>query len=340
LKRVGFCLENLSAHAAQELFIEQQDSLARRCQDFMFTCFSTRVRSLLQPAYFLPQAFAGLLQPDPSLQEVALRRARRWYVGLTAAAGCNLPLVQQSLRKSCFKWVLTQEIFEELVRADFQQVPEDLQRYLEQLFANFGGTTFVETSFQRARRCEAERPDRHVDAVKNWLACTKGRVLPTFRYDEVNAEDVLEEPRPGFASFPKTFFKPQYSQCSVTNAKDMIGTGPPKWPHWSPDGAVGMVEEMERLCLLQGELEKVGLSEKKKTAISSVARLWGWSLLSHLRHCSHPTPEAGVPLCCWGGGAGAGRGHGWGAAGVAVMDVATPDPWHDRLVRQALPPRR
>eukprot|EP00971_Amphidinium_carterae_P349999 6491336-Amphidinium_carterae.1 len=123
------------------------------------------------------------------------------------------------------------------------QMNEDIHRHLEEIFNNLGGTVAVESSFQRARLSEDQRPDRSLTHAQTWLSAIRGGVLSDMSFSVVDVETVPEEGLDKKAIFPASMFEPKVRDCTMKDAKKICGLGAPSWQHYNPEGSRKLVTE-------------------------------------------------------------------------------------------------
>lgn len=179
------------------------------------------------------------------------------FMSFRAASQVDSPPLLALLRRSFMEWTFVKEVLDVLASADFRFVPDELHRWLFNLFGHMGGTAPVELSFQKARRAESARPDKVVDSVRCWSTAVNQKVLSSlYRFPEVDPQDVPEEMCSRRASLPARFFKPRHGDATM-DLGGVVGRGATPFPSPSPDGMRQMAEDAAAICGLQGELMNI-----------------------------------------------------------------------------------
>lgn len=260
LELAGFVVSQLSEiglGGCTEVMVESQNDLAQRVARLQWSVFSARINSLVYNMFLLPQSFVLLVSDNPVLRAQELRRCRTLFMSFRAASQVDSPPLVALLRRSFMQWSIVKEVLDALASVAFELVPDDLHRWLTNLFSHMGGTAPVELSFQKASRAESARPDKVVDSARCLSTGVNQKVLPSlYRFPEVDPQDVREEMCSRRARLPACFFKPRHSE-STMDFRGVYGRGGPAWHSPSPEGLRQMAEEAAAVCRLQSDLATI-----------------------------------------------------------------------------------
>lgn len=251
----GLVTQGLSQmKGVSEEFLLEQDRIAENASRLAWNIITYRIGSLVQSMFMFPKAFAGLLSSSPDHVSWVLHEAKAAHETFQQWSTSTLPWCRQTVRESYMQWTLTKDIMQELSKVDFRKVPDELHAKLKKLFSGFGCTLLSEISFQRDRRCEHERPDKHVTSVKAWHTVVEQQVLSaTFNFREVSLDSVAEPNSKGKASLPDSMFRPVHGRQTV-DLKAMVSVGKAKFPSFTPESARSMAENLQAARYHIGDL--------------------------------------------------------------------------------------
>lgn len=265
----GFLVEELCSpkYKGYELdsgIVGSQNELAEKLHRLQTELAAQRMGSLARVWSQPPMSFAALLGP-PRMRDWCLAKLRDLWTAFKEAKKLDTPFWQQLVKRSPFQWEVNKLVMLELERKNWVLDPS-LQSALTRIFSDFGSTCPVETSFQKTRRCESERPDKHLTGLQCWMKPVFADVLQKdFSFHSVSMESVPEQPSKTKARIPRAFFKSSAKRQSVP-CRSLVGKGRTPHPSFSAGSSRVLAEEMELLHFLhtRGLMARAALSWRSK----------------------------------------------------------------------------
>lgn len=262
-----------------------QDALVDRAGRFAVALLSRRMSTLMQYWTF-PLRFFRLLVPrddDNPLRDVGEM--------LQAWSRCKGWMGQFWTRlrwRSCFQWVLVQDIMACLTRsasssssgggsasgvaataAVVDDLPPVVRELLERLSRGFLTTKIVEDSFNKARSHEARMKCKQQGGSNFYFSrCYGSKLLSElYHYAEVSPDDSTLQPQGAGAHLPRPLFAPcvRALGTAIPEAK-RLHRAKADWPTFSAQSMVTLAAELEFMRLCAAE-EAQGLA-------SRVSMLW------------------------------------------------------------------